>query len=262
MAPEHESESAVVAEAALGSEDQACELLRTASHDLRSPLTVIQLLVRRAERRQRAGPQPPDGEWLATLSRIDRVANHALALIEDVLGAGRPTSSRAMPVAPDSAIDVEDVIAEALLLQEETLSDAKCDVTVTRKRGLERAQGHWNRGCLLRIFCNLLQNASKYAPASPVRVQLARAGDRLRIVFADRGPGISVRGDEQAAAYVDDGAVPTGPHGLGLWIVRRGVAELNGSMKIRSAPGVGLAFAIELPGLLGADASQSDPPPR
>jgi CheY-like chemotaxis protein len=50
----------------------------------------------------------------------------------------------------------------------------------------------------LRIFCNLLQNANKSAPAAPVRVQLARAGDRLRIVFADRGPGISVRAGETA----------------------------------------------------------------
>jgi signal transduction histidine kinase len=79
---------------------------------------------------------------------------------------------------------------------------ARCAVTVTRKPGLERAQGAWNRGCLLRIFCNLLQNATKYAPAAPVRVQLARAGDRLRIVFADRGPGISVRAGETAGKYL------------------------------------------------------------
>ena len=250
MAPEHEGESVAAAKAALGSEERARELLRTASHDLRSPVTVIQLLVRRAERRRRAGLEPSNGEWLETLSRIDRAACHALTLIEDMLSAERLSPSPATPVVPGAAIDVEDVIAEALLLQQETLTDAKCDVTVTRKHGLERAQGHWNRGCLLRIFSNLLQNASKYAPASPVRVQLARAGDRLRIVFADRGPGISVRDGAYAGRYVDDGAAPTGPHGLGLWIVRRGVAELNGSMKIRSAPGVGLAFAIELPGLL------------
>jgi signal transduction histidine kinase len=101
----------------------------------------------------------------------------------------------------------------------------------------------------LRIFSNLLQNASKYAPSALVRVQLARAGDRLRIVFADRGPGLPARPSESVGQYLDDGATPTGPHGLGLWIVRRGVAELNGRMKIRNAPGMGLAFAIELPGL-------------
>ena len=50
--------------------------------------------------------------------------------------------------------------------------------------------------------------------------------------------------------YLDDGVAPIGPHGLGIWIVRRGVAELNGSLKIRNAPGMGLAFAIELPGLV------------
>ena len=58
-----------------------------------------------------------------------------------------------------------------------------------------------------------------------------------------------MRASETAGKYLDDGLAPTGPHGLGLWIVRRGVAELNGSLKIRNAPGVGLVFAIELPGL-------------
>jgi len=252
MAPDDEGESVAVAiaEPALSSDERARELLRTASHDLRSPLTVIQMLVRRTEQRQRAGIRPSNDDWLQTLSKIDRVANHALAIIEDVLSGQRLGPSRGTPVVPGSATDVEEVIAEALLLQEETLAEANCTVTVTRKRGLERAQGHWDRGCLLRIFANLLQNASKYAPASPVRVQLARAGDRLRIVFADRGPGIAVRDSELAGSYVDAGVAPTGPHGLGLWIVRRGVAELNGTMKIRSAPGVGVAFAIELPGLL------------
>src|SRR5688572_7295798 len=220
MAPEHDGEPAAGADSELGSEDRAGELLRTASHDLRSPLTVIQLLVRRAERRRQSGLPPPDGDWLQTLSRIDRVASHALAIIEDVLSVQRLTPAPATPAIPGAAIDVEDVIAEAVLLQEETLADAKCAVTVTRKRGLDRALGYWDRGCLLRIFSNLLHNASKHAPASPVRVQLARAGDRLRIVFADRGPGMSAR--DGAARYVDDGVVPTGSHGLGLWIVRRG----------------------------------------
>ncbi len=98
MAPDHE-----------GNEDQARELLRAASHDLRSPLAVIQLLVRRAEQRQQASLPSSDGELLATLSRIDRVASHALTLIEDVLSAERLTPSQASPVVPGAAIDVEDV---------------------------------------------------------------------------------------------------------------------------------------------------------
>ena len=84
-------------------------------------------------------------------------------------------------------------------MQQEMLERAQCAVTVSRKSGLERAQGAWNRGCLLRIFCNLLQNASKYAPASPIHVQLARTGDRLRIAFADRGPGLR-SGSEMAVS--------------------------------------------------------------
>jgi K+-sensing histidine kinase KdpD len=166
-----------------------------------------------------------------------------------VLGAEELSPGNAAASSLDSEVDVEDVLTEAIVLQQEALDRAKCAVTVTRKSGLERAQGTWNRGCLLRIFSNLIQNASKYAPASSVRVQLARAGDRLRIVFADRGPGLPTHGGETAGKYLDDGIAPTGTHGLGIWIVRRGVDELNGTIKIRNAPGMGLEFAIELPGL-------------
>jgi signal transduction histidine kinase len=253
MAPEHDDGSVVIAGEAsrleTTGEKRARELLRTASHDLRSPLAVIQLLVQRIERHRQAGHEPSNVEWSETLSRISRAASHALTLIEDMLRAERGAPPNPAPAPPESAVDVEEVLAEALTLQKEALDEARCAVTVTRKPGLARAEGAWNRGSLLRIFSNLLQNASKYAPAAPVRVQLARAGDRLRIVFADRGPGLSVRGGKSTGKYLDDGIAPTGAHGLGLWIVRRGVAELNGSMKIRNAPGMGLAFAIELPGL-------------
>ena len=231
-------------------EQIARELLRTASHDLRSPLTVIQLLVQRLTRLQQARRRDGEADWEAILSRLSRVADHALALIEDILNADRIDPSEVSARASEAPVDVEDVIAEAITMQQEVLERAQCAVTVSRKSGLERAQGAWNRGCLLRIFCNLLQNASKYAPASPIHVQLARTGDRLRIAFADRGPGLRV-GSEVAGKYLDDGRAPTGAHGLGIWIIRRGVAERNGSMKIRDAPGMGLACASELPGLHG-----------
>jgi signal transduction histidine kinase len=230
-------------------ERRARELLRTASHDLRSPLTAIQLLVQRLARLRQAGSSNGDADWAAALSRMSRVADHALALIEDILNTDRlgPRERQALPSG--APVDVEDVIAEAITLQQDLLERAKCAVTVSRKSGLDRAQGAWDRGCLLRIFCNLLQNVSKYAPTSPIHVQLARAGDKLRIAFADRGPGLR-SGSEMAGKYLDDGVAPIGAHGLGIWIVRRGVAELNGSLKIRNAPGMGLAFAIELPGLV------------
>lgn len=252
MAPENEDRSGVAADGeSTGqtvAERRARELLRTASHDLRSPLTTIRLLVEAMERRRHVRGATAE-DWTKALSRIGRVANHALALIDDVLSAERIFPDHAGVRSVDSEVDVEDVLTEAIVLQQEALDRAQCAVSVTRKSGLERAQGAWNRGCLLRIFSNLLQNASKYAPDSSVRVQLARAGDRLKIVFTDRGPGLPKEGGEPAGKYLDDGIAPTGTHGLGIWIVRRGVTELNGTMKIRNAPGMGLEFAIELPGL-------------
>jgi signal transduction histidine kinase len=252
MTPELEGIVASAQEGAAGgesSEDRATELIRMASHDLRSPLTAIQFFVERLEHHGRKGLDPSAVQWADGLSGISRAARHALRLIDDLLNTERVQTHAAAVVGTPATVDVEEVIAEAMIVQREALERADCDVTVMRKPGLERACGRWNRACLLRIFSNLLHNASKYAPHAPVHVQLARAHDRLRIVVADRGPGMPNGPGAETGKYLDDGAAPTGAHGLGLWIVRRGVAQLDGTMKVRNAPGFGLAFIIELPGL-------------
>jgi signal transduction histidine kinase len=243
MAPQHEGMSASAGE------QRASELIRIASHDLRAPLATIQLFIQRLEHQGRMGVGPSAPQWAEGLSGISRAARHALRLIDDLLDTRLLEGHQPIVVGPPPTVDAEEVIAEAIALEREALDQAKCAVTVTRKAGLPGARGAWNRGCLLRIFTNLLHNASRYAPQAPIVVQLARAGERLRIVFTDRGPGLPRAAGADVGKYLDDGLAPTGVHGLGLWIVRRGVAELQGTMKIRNAPGLGLAFAIELPGL-------------
>ena len=84
MVPEEEDGYA----AALGRESKgeadperrARELLRTASHDLRSPLTAIQLLAQRLARLRQAEASGGDADWATTLSRLSRVADHALEI--------------------------------------------------------------------------------------------------------------------------------------------------------------------------------------
>lgn len=224
---------------------RARELVSIASHDLRAPLAAIQLqvaaLVRRLDRNLAS-----EAEWRAGLSRIERAAGHALEMIDDVLTiehlANRPDAGAA-PIA-----DIEDVIAEAVSLHQDVLKHAGCHVVVSRSDDSAPVRGSWNRACLLRLFSNLVQNAIKYAPSSPILIHLQRERERLRIRFADQGPGLATGAGAHAGAPTESKAINPSGFGLGLWIVRRAVAQMRGTLKIQTARGSGLVFDIDLPG--------------
>jgi signal transduction histidine kinase len=168
-------------------------------------------------------------------------------MIEDLLALER-LHPRAESATARLTTDVRSVIDEAIASQKEALQRAHCKVTVVYREGLDRTQGHWDRGYLLRLFANLLQNAVRHAPGAPVQIALARRGNRLGIVFADRGPGLTPAVADLGRDQRNDGA-ELDTHGLGLWIVRRAVQRLGGRLSIHNRPGHGVAFDLELPGL-------------
>jgi two-component system, OmpR family, sensor kinase len=219
-----------------------------AAHDLRSPLATIKMSASMLDRRWRTGKQPTEAEWTAIVARICRAADSACSLVDDVLAIERLDYPFNPPVTYPP-VDVEKLIHEAIVHQRD-VGGARSDVTVFVHKRLERACGRWDRVYLLRVLSNLLANAFKHAPGAPIHITLRRRGDRLGIVFADRGPGLSRDGDAVAGdrASRDVGEEPVSP-GFGLWIVRRAVERLDGRLKVRNVPGRGVAFDIELPGL-------------
>jgi signal transduction histidine kinase len=229
----------------------ARELILMASHDIRSPLAAIRMSADGIERRRRKGESISTGEWALTMTRIRRATDSAFALIDDLLSVERlqDHAGTRVPKEPSRpVVDVIEVIEEAIALQRDALERARCKVTVHREEGLT-PRGSWDGGYLLSIFSNLLQNASRHAPGAAVRITLFRRRDRLGIRFADHGPGFAAPCSPRGQTF--EAETPTmGSLGLGLWIVRRAIASLQGSLDIETSPGAGATFEIELPGLL------------
>jgi signal transduction histidine kinase len=101
---------------------------------------------------------------------------------------------------------------------------------------------------LRRILDNLLRNAieSLGAIGGSVTIDAARAvRGGVRIVVADTGRGMSEV--ELAHAFDDFHTTKSGGTGLGLSVVRRLTADLQGDLRVESAPGRGTTFTIELP---------------
>lgn len=89
---------------------------------------------------------------------------------------------------------------------------------------------------LVRVIQEALTNARKHAQAQNVRVTLARDGSRATIVVADDGIGF------------DPGTLPGDRHGhLGLILMRERLAQIGGSLAIRSRPGAGTEVTLRVP---------------
>ncbi len=101
------------------------------------------------------------------------------------------------------------------------------------------------------ILKNLVTNALKFTEQGSITVKAERAGRRVRLSVSDTGIGIPAEElphlfepFRQAHAQLSRGA---GGAGLGLFIVRRLVELLGGTITVASTPGKGTTFAVELP---------------
>jgi signal transduction histidine kinase len=102
-------------------------------------------------------------------------------------------------------------------------------------------------GGMKQVFFNLIRNALEAMPKEGVlRVSGERPNDRrIRIVFRDTGVGIPPRELEQIFKPFHT-TKPDGT-GLGLSIASRIVEANDGTIQVKSTPGVGTAITIELP---------------
>ena len=84
-------------------------------------------------------------------------------------------------------------------------------------------------GLLERVLANLIDNALRYAPDSPVRVTAGQVGDRVLIAVVDEGPGIPRGTEEQLFAPFQRLGDHDNSIGVGLGLsVARGFVEAMG----------------------------------
>jgi two-component system nitrogen regulation sensor histidine kinase NtrY len=100
-----------------------------------------------------------------------------------------------------------------------------------------------------RVLENVVGNALDSTAGRPGGVVIvsteASAEDRVQITVADTGPGMTEA--ELQRAFDDFYSTKPGGSGLGLSIVRRLIMDLNGALRVETAPGAGTRVVIELP---------------
>lgn len=222
------------------SEDIKTTLLRTVSHDLRTPLTAI------AASAEALGSASLTAEERRQMSQDTAAQAHKLAeLVDDLLDLSRLEAGRADPRRTWLALDeVLDTALDGLPAERFDLRlDANLPMLHADPVQLERA------------FHNLLANAAAHSGGEQVIVRAAPVGAKLVVRVIDRGPGVPEAEHERIFQpfYRAQASQPrSAGSGLGLAIVRGFIESNGGTVHVESFPQQGASFVVYLPLVEGA----------
>jgi signal transduction histidine kinase len=219
------------------------QFFAAASHDLRQPLHALVLFAEALRLRS-----DHNTEALHLVNSINSSVDALEGLFSELLDITR-IDTGGVEVKPAN-FSVDDVFRRLKLHFEPTAFE----------KGLAlhwRGGAHWGFADPLlveRVLRNLLSNAIRYSEDGGVLVSARPRSGRLLLQVWDTGPGI--RPKEQARIFeefyqVSDDA-PLAPHqrkglGLGLAIVRRLANLMNAPLALRSKPGHGSVFTLDIP---------------
>ncbi|MBB3692240.1 ATP-binding protein [Sphingomonas sp. BK580] len=227
------------------------EFLATTSHEIRTPLNGILGMTQVMIADSTLDP--------ATRDRLGIVHGAGVtmrALVDDILDVAKIETGRmTIETVP---LDLRAVLAESTRLWRDP----------ARAKGLafEVDAGdapHWIMGDparLRQIIFNLLSNAVKFTPAGHVALNVAVAGERLRVTVSDSGIGIAAEAQElifESFRQADAGTTRQfGGTGLGLAICRNLARAMGGDVSVTSRLGEGATFVLDLPYVAAAGIEQ------
>ncbi len=213
--------------------------LATASHDLRQPLQTLSLL-NGTLRRLALDPTAASAvqQQDQAIEAMSRLLNALLDISKLESGAIHPDPSDFMVPALFEELRVE-------------------FASIAASKGLELAVdaaplgAHSDRALVGQILRNLVSNAIKYTPRGRVELRALSRSGSVHIEVRDTGVGIA----SEHLPYIYDefyqigsgGGAPREGYGLGLSIVQRLVQLLDLKLEVRSRPGAGSVFTLELP---------------
>jgi heavy metal sensor kinase len=213
-----------------------------ASHELRTPISLIRTEAEIALRRSRG-----DSEYREALRHILLEAERSTALVEELLTLARADSGR--ETLHIASVDLSMIVREAGEQWQELM--ATRNLTFIRKTTGDEVGVLGDRNALQRLLTLLLDNAVKYTPApGTIDLQLETRGSCAIIRVRDSGIGIAVEEQpkiferfyrvDKARSHDLNGA------GIGLAIAQWIVQQHQGSITVESAPDEGSTFVVEL----------------
>jgi two-component system nitrogen regulation sensor histidine kinase NtrY len=214
------------------------EVARRLAHEIKNPLTPIQLSAERL-RRHFVGA-PPGARAL-----VDECTSTIVGEVESLKGLVDEFSQFArMPSPRTVPTDLHKLIGETLTLYHGILADVEIERRFAADLPLVRLDSEQVR----RVIINLVDNAVEAMERRGhivLETQRDVPNNVVRVVVADDGPGIPAA--EREKLFLPYYSTKRRGSGLGLAIVRRIIAEHGGSIEVGDNTPRGTRFTIELP---------------
>ncbi|MDP6839530.1 MAG: ATP-binding protein [Planctomycetota bacterium] len=215
------------------------EMARQVAHEIKNPLTPINLSMALMERAKRENSPEFDEIFERTVDLVGRQVKNMREIASDFHALAGASRKR-------EVVDVGELVNDVLELNAAWAEDL--DVSVSRgPAGAEPTLVSADPGALRRALINLVSNALEAMPGGgelSVWVQVER--DQVWVEIGDTGKGLSP--EVRASLFEPYFTTRTQGTGLGLAIVRRVVEELGGTISLDDGPhGIGVLARLSLP---------------
>ncbi len=224
------------------------EVAQRIAHEIKNPLTPIQLSSQRLSRyleRNRANPVKNDP------SDLVRLVGECSSLIEREVGAleslvGEFSQFARFPTAKLSSAFPNEIVIEALAVFGGRLEGIHVRTDFAPDLPAVRADGE----LLRRVIVNLIDNAAESMEGSSVKelllcTRLNIDRETIEIIVADSGHGISP--EDKDRLFLPHFSTKDRGTGLGLAIASRIMAEHHGSIRVEDNDPIGAKFILQLP---------------
>lgn len=217
------------------------DFIATVSHELKTPLGFIKGYSTTLLRKDTEWDPQSQEEFLKI---IDEETDHLTDLVDNLLDSSRLQSG---------TLDIELKNIDLAALLEENLARLRVrypQVKFNWKAETSDTLVEADPKRLSQVIENLVSNAIKYAPNSPLHINMKRADEQVQISIKDSGPGVPAEHAEHIFKRfyrVPEVKDKTRGSGLGLFICEQIVHAHGGEITLNSANGKGAEFVISLP---------------
>jgi signal transduction histidine kinase len=215
------------------------DFIATISHELHTPLGFIKGYTTSLLRSDTTWDPATQREFLTI---IDEESDHLLNLIDRMLDSARLQSGN---MSMDfQSVRLDTLIRDSVQRAQGHHRDLVVDLELAPVPPIKADTVH-----LSQVFDNLIDNAIKYAPGSPVAISLQARENVQIITFSDQGPGIPAEHTPYLFERFYRAAAPSGKSGtgLGLFICKQIIQAHHGKISVKTTAGKGTTFQIELP---------------
>ena len=223
------------------------EFLSVASHELKTPITSLNLQVHIRQKKVAKGDMAAFTlEKLKVMFDSDaRQFKRLSRLIDDMLDITRMSTGKL--TINCEQFDLCELTKEVIERHLPQFENAGYE---TELEICPPVHGCWDRFRIEQVFTNLFTNAVKYGAGKPMRIKLERIGDsKARFSVTDQGMGIARNDQERVFQRFERAVSPNEIPGLGLglYITKQIVEMHKGRIWVESEVGKGATFYVELP---------------